>query len=296
MPFRVMNIANFVDGLSCLFDIVRVVNSTRKKVVYQNGDGSTIIHGQDCYEFWERGKVCDNCISSQAVREKRTFTKVEYKGDGVYMVMAAPIKFGDELYVLELLKDITETGIVTGLSGLSSKETNDIIIKLNEKAIRDDLTGVYNRRYINQRLPIDIDYAMKHKEKLAVAMVDIDFFKGINDSYGHTAGDLVLKELSSTIISIIRSNYDWVARFGGDEFFIVLKDFDEELAMEVMGKIKNAVENMVIRFDNHRLNITISIGFCVVDPGTKNFDEIIYEIDTNLKKAKKGSKNRIVAS
>ncbi|WP_313755730.1 GGDEF domain-containing protein [Tissierella sp.] len=291
-----MNIANFVDGLSCLFDIVRVVNSTRKKVVYQNGDGSTIIHGQDCYEFWERGKVCDNCISSQAVREKRTFTKVEYKGDGVYMVMAAPIKFGDELYVLELLKDITETGIVTGLSGLSSKETNDIIIKLNEKAIRDDLTGVYNRRYINQRLPIDIDYAMKHKEKLAVAMVDIDFFKGINDSYGHTAGDLVLKELSSTIISIIRSNYDWVARFGGDEFFIVLKDFDEELAMEVMGKIKNAVENMVIRFDNHRLNITISIGFCVVDPGTKNFDEIIYEIDTNLKKAKKGSKNRIVAS
>lgn len=296
MPFRVKDIGNYLDGLSNLFDIVRVVNPAIKKVIYQNGDGDTIIHGDNCYEFWEKGKSCSNCISSQAIRERKTFTKIEYKGDGVYMVIASPIMFGDDLYVLELLKDMTETGIATGLSGLNVNETNDIISRLKEKTLRDDLTEVYNRRYINHRLPIDIDYAMKHRENLTVIMLDIDSFKEINDIYGHLAGDLVLKELSDVIRSRIRKNYDWVARYGGDEFLIILKNSGQEVAGKVMREIKNDVENMIIRFNNEIINITISIGSCTVEPGTKDFEGIICEVDENLKKAKKGGKNRIVAS
>lgn len=296
MPFRVNDIGNYIEGLSSLFDIVRIVDSNMKKVIYQNTDGERIIHGDNCYEFWERGKSCPHCISTQAIRENKTSTKIEYKGDGVYLVMASPITFGDELYVLELLKDITETGIATGLSGLNIKETNDIITRLKEKTIRDDLTEVYNRRYINQRLPIDIDYAMKHKEKLTVIMLDIDYFKEINDFYGHIVGDIVLKELSDVISSKIRKNYDWVARYGGDEFLIVLKNCSQDVAIKVMSEIKNAVENMTIRLDSDIINITISIGSYTVETGTKDFDGIIYEVDENLKKAKESGKNIIVAS
>lgn len=294
--FRVENVGNYLEGLTGLFDIVRIVNPAINKVIYQNGDGDMIIHGHDCYEFWERGKACDNCISSQALMGKKTFTKIEYKGDCVYMVMASPIIFGDELYVLELLKDITETGIVTGLSGLSTKETNDIISKLNEKVVRDDLTGVYNRRYINQRLPIEIDYAMKHGENLTVIMLDIDYFKEINDIYGHLAGDLVLKELANTISSKIRKNYDWVARFGGDEFIVLLKNSDQEIAIKVIKEIQDAIKNMIVRFNNKIINITISIGSCTVEPGTKDFDGVICEVDKNLQNAKRTGKNRIIAS
>lgn len=290
--FRVYNLQRYLDGISRLFDIVRIVNPITKEVIYKNGFADTIVHRENCYEFWKTGNPCDNCISSQAFKERKNFTKIEYLGDGVYVVIASPIIFGDDLYVLELVKDITETGIATGLSGLSIKETNDIIAELNKKVLRDDLTGLYNRRYINQRLPTDIDYAKKHKERLTVIMLDIDYFKRINDTYGHVAGDLVLKGLSRVLSANIRKDYDWVARYGGDEFIIILKNSDQEIATKVMKEIQDTVENMSIRFDDNEININISIGSSIVNPGEKDFDRIIYEVDENLRKAKDNGKNR----
>lgn len=295
-PFRVNNVGSYLDGLSNLFDVVRIVNPQIKKVVYQNGDEGTIFHSDDCFEFWDTGKECDNCISSKAFAEKKTFTKVEYKGDGVYMVMATPIIFGDDLYVLELLKDISETGVVTGLSGLSAKETNNIIYSLKEKVVRDDLTEVYNRRYIDSRLPIDIEDSKNHGENITVIMLDIDYFKEINDIYGHVAGDLVLKKLTDIISSKIRRNYDWVARYGGDDFLIVLRNSNKEVAMRVIKEIQDTVNNTSIKFGDNSINITISVGSFTAEPGSMDFDEVIYEIDKNLQRAKKSGKNRIIAS
>lgn len=294
--FKVNNIKDFLDGFTNLFDIVRVVEPRRRTVIYQNGYGEPIIHGHDCYEFWARGKPCDNCISSQAYKDKRTFTKIEYVGDRVYIVMTSPITIEDDLYVLEILKDITENGIITGISRLSNIETNDIISELNEKIIRDDLTGAYNRRYINQKLPIDLDYGISHKEKLTVIMLDIDNFKEINDTYGHVAGDLVLKELVRTVSSKIRANYDWIARYGGDEFLIALKKSNEEVAMKVMKEIQKSVENINLRIENETINITISMGSYTVKPMEEDIEMIIHEADKNLKKAKDNGKNMIVAS
>lgn len=294
--FRVYDLKRYLDGFERLFDVVRIVNPISKKVIYQNGNGETIIHGEDCYAFWEKGKACDNCISTRAITEKKSFTKIEYKGDGVYMVISSPIIFGDDMYILEVLKDLTETGIVTGLSGLSNREATDIIARLNEKVMRDDLTGVYNRRYINEKLPSDILYAARSNEKISIIMLDIDYFKEINDMYGHLAGDSVLKEVANIIKSKIRKNYDWVARYGGDEFLIVLKNSGQEVAINVMKEIQNTVKNISVRFENNIVNITISFGSCTVEPGTKNFDEIIYEADENLKKAKKTGKDKIIAS
>lgn len=292
--FKVDDLKEYLEGLKRLFDIVRVVNPISKKVVFQNGYGDSIIHGEDCYGVWKKGEACSNCISSKAIQDKKCFTKIEYLGDGVYIVIASPIIFEDNLYVLELVKDITETGVVTGLNGLNTMEANNIIYTLNEKVIKDDLTGVYNKRHINKRLPIDIDYAKKHREKLTVAMMDIDSFKKINDIYGHMVGDLVLKKIAEAISSEVRVNYDWVARYGGDEFLIVLKNLDETAAMEIMKRIQSTVRKMIIRFEDSIINVTLSIGFHTIDTETENFSRIVSKVDQNLKKAKDGGKNRIV--
>lgn len=127
-------------------------------------------------------------------------------------------------------------------------------------------------------------------------MLDIDYFKEINDIYGHVAGDLVLKKLTDIISSKIRRNYDWVARYGGDDFLIVLRNSNKEVAMRVIKEIQDTVNNTSIKFGDNSINITISVGSFTAEPGSMDFDEVIYEIDKNLQRAKKSGKNRIIAS
>lgn len=295
--FRVRDLEDYLNGLNNIFDIVRIVNPTMKKVVYQNGGGDTIFHGVDCYEFWDKGRTCDNCISVRALQEKKTLTKIEYNGDGVFMVMVTPVVFGDDLYVVEMLKDITETVLTTDLNVKNIIKSNDnIIAELNERIVTDELTGAYNRRFINERLPDDLEYANIKDESISVIMLDIDYFKEINDIYGHIAGDLVLKNLVNIINSNIRKNYDWVARYGGDEFLIVLRNSSNRIAKKIVAQIQFALKNEAIRFRSDKINITISFGIYTVEPRTKTFNEILHIVDNNLIKAKKCGKNRAISS
>lgn len=292
--FNLNDISTYLSALEALFDIVRIVDPSTNQVVYQNLDGYAFVHGERCHEFWKKGKACDNCISTQVTREKNTVTKIEYRNDEVYLVMAAPIVIEECAYTMEFLKNITETGIIGDLVGLSGNEKNNIISELNRKVISDDLTKVYNRRYINQKLPMEMESVRRDKDTLTVIMLDIDCFKEINDVHGHLAGDMVLKELASTVKSKIRNNQDWIARYGGDEFFIILKNADYELTIKMMNEIKDAVENMEVVFNGEILHITISMGSCIVKSAVKDLESILYETDRNLKKAKEDGKNRIV--
>ncbi len=107
--FRVKDLFGYLNGLDNIFDVVRVVDPKIKEIVYQNGESDNIIHGVNCYEYWEKGQACDNCISEKAMKEKRTISKIEYKVDSVYLVMSTPIISGDELYIVEMIKEITQT-------------------------------------------------------------------------------------------------------------------------------------------------------------------------------------------
>lgn len=293
--FRVNDLENYLEGLNRLFDIVRVVDPIKKKILHCN-DGEAIMHGADCYEFWSKGKFCANCISKKAMIEKDTITKIEYYGDGLFLAMASVIEFEDNEYVIEMLKDITEIGMLSNLNCDSMIEIRNRLTELNEKIMRDDLTGVYNRRYINERLPREIHNATVNNEKISVVMLDIDHFKQINDIYGHIAGDLVLKEFIKIIKSKIRKNYDWVARFGGDEFLIVLKNSDKETTNLIIKGIQVALSNNIIRFNNYLIKTTISFGSYTVEPGIVDVDEILYIVDKNLNKAKNSGRNKLISS
>ncbi|MEA4816071.1 MAG: GGDEF domain-containing protein [Lachnospiraceae bacterium] len=195
-----------------------------------------------------------------------------------------------------MVKDITETGITTNLSYKSIKEANNLIFELNAKTIIDDLTGCYNRRYINERLPSDIYNAAVNDEKLSVMMLDIDFFKRTNDTYGHLAGDKVLKELCNVIRTKIRDNFDWLARFGGEEFLIILPNTDINAAYETAERIRSAWESKVVRHERHLIRTTISIGSYTANPGCGSFEKILEMVDKNLYKAKNSGRNRTEAS
>lgn len=288
--FQVKDLEYYLEGLNNIFDIVRIVDPTKKKVI-DSLNLEDVIHGPNCYEFWDKGTYCDNCISKKALDKKETITKIEYAKDRLFLVMATPIEYKNRKYIVETLKEINDMNVMFRLNGVDIEETNQIISELNDKVIRDELTGIYNRRYINRKLPKEIVATKSTNKESTIIMIDIDCFKKVNDTYGYMIGDTVLKELSNIMKSKIRQDHDWVARYGGDEFLIFLKNGDREVANKVIQEINNSLEKKYFTVKNKQFKITISAGISSIGLGNKDFEKVINEADKSLKKEKSISKN-----
>lgn len=161
--------------------------------------------------------------------------------------------------------------------------------KSKKLSITDYLTGAYNKGFITSCLNEEIKASQRTKKKLTVAMIDIDDFKFINDTYGHIYGDYVLKRIVSTIKSNLRQN-DIVGRFGGDEFFIILRDTGKEEGYAMMELIRQKIQEIDWERD---LIVTISGG--VVELESDDLTDLLKKVDHLLYKAKHKNKNLIEA-
>lgn len=124
-------------------------------------------------------------------------------------------------------------------------------------------------------------------------MIDIDYFKLINDKYGHLLGDLVLKDIINIVKDNIRGKSDWIARYGGEEFLILFNDTSKEEAYNLLKGIKSIVENSILKYDDIEINITISIGMASLTNEINDMDKLIRIADKNLYKAKTSGRNCI---
>lgn len=159
-------------------------------------------------------------------------------------------------------------------------------------AEHDGLSGLWNHRIIVDRLKGEVERSRRDDAPLSVILADVDHFKKINDSYGHPFGDRVIKEVSALLQSMVRS-YDWVGRYGGEEFLLVLPGASLEHARERAQQVRRAVEEMVIEDDGRRVPVTISLGVASGLPN--NYDLMIKTADTALYQAKDGGRNMVVA-
>ena len=160
---------------------------------------------------------------------------------------------------------------------------------LRAKVSKDPLTGLYNREYMDEALKEKISYAKQNAQPLSLAMVDIDFFKNVNDTYGHLCGDEVLKDLSRYFVNSLR-NSDIVIRYGGEEFLIIMPFTDEKNASLKMDRIREAIQKST--FCDGKVKVTVSIG--VYQYRGEDQCDFIQKADTNLYKAKKTGRNRVV--
>lgn len=272
-----------------LYDVVRIVDPVKKSVEDKDG---TAVHTH-CYDFWNKGVPCENCVTSRALNENNTFHKIEFKKGIIYLITSCPVQVKGDTYAMELLKDITNTGIIENESIRSEEELEKSIENLNKKLVIDDLTGTYNRRFINERLPAEIFFALMNKTRLSLIMMDVDDFKNINDSYSHMAGDLILKEVSEIMKSSIRINIDWVARFGGDEFLICLNGANEEAALRIAEAIRQRVEKTAVEYNENKIKTSLSIGIYTLDKEDITAEELLRRVDMNMYEAKKMGKNTI---
>jgi diguanylate cyclase (GGDEF)-like protein len=158
----------------------------------------------------------------------------------------------------------------------------------------DGLTQVFNKRYFMETLEREMGRAQRYRRDLSLIMFDIDHFKKINDTYGHLAGDHVLKQLASVIKTRIRRE-DILSRYGGEEFAIILPEIDTHNSTQFAEKIRALIEKAVFRFEDTDIPVTISVGVASVAPDVHEAQEFIRRADAKLYEAKEQGRNRVIA-
>ncbi|MGN7612441.1 diguanylate cyclase [Magnetococcales bacterium HHB-1] len=172
-------------------------------------------------------------------------------------------------------------------------EAKRLMDRLRESALRDALTGLHNRRFLEEYVKTLVAMVKRRKNRLSILMMDLDHFKEVNDTYGHDAGDMVLKKLAKTLEKQVRSS-DLIIRFGGEEFMVILHETGEGSGQEVAEKIRYAVEHLRISIPGAVLRKTISIGLARFPTDSYDFWESVKYADLALYKAKSEGRNQVV--
>jgi diguanylate cyclase (GGDEF)-like protein len=165
--------------------------------------------------------------------------------------------------------------------------------ELDRMSRTDALTGLYNRRHLDEELGRQLSNSDRHQDPLCVLLLDIDHFKKINDSFGHPAGDLVLRAFADLLRSELRAN-DIVGRWGGEEFLVIMPRTDLAGALEVAERLRGATAESAVRAGIWSIGVTVS-GGCVLSTGDQT-DPVLQLADTCLYAAKASGRNRIVTT
>ena len=179
-------------------------------------------------------------------------------------------------------------GIKIALSNLRLREL------MHRQANHDTLTGLFNRRYLDDTLPRELNHARRKNSPISIAMLDIDHFKKFNDSFGHEAGDVILREIGHLFKESLRKS-DIACRYGGEEFVLVLLDSTQEESHGRLDMIREQVKNLQIRYQEKLLGkMTLSIGIVEANGNMLSAEELVTAADKALYAAKHAGRDCII--
>lgn len=167
----------------------------------------------------------------------------------------------------------------------------ELNIELYKEASLDGLTQTYNKTHFKELLTKEISFSKRHETPLSLAMLDIDHFKKINDTYGHQAGDYILATLASITLKNLRKE-DIVARYGGEEFCIILKKTDIDKGYKICEKIRKLIEKKEFTYDKSIIPVTISMGISQLDEQISTNNDFIKSVDAKLYESKENGRNQ----
>ena len=234
--------------LQSVFDIVRLVDPTTYDVLELDEAGVLRNSKQHCSAFWNNDGTCANCTSARAFAQKSTLNKLEFTSTDMYFVVSKYLNLNGTPCVLEMLSRLDEGRWIdaNGTRLLLDRNHDN-----NMDLFLDPVTETYSRRYYET-------YRAHLEGMESIAIIDANRFKQVNDSFGHPAGDAVLREIARSIKNCIRKT-DILIRYGGDEFLLLFPKMSEEILERKMQEISQAVENIRIA-DYPELRLSISIG------------------------------------
>ena len=260
-----------LDRLKGIFDIVRLVDPERTKVLSLSSDGRLQELPGNCHMVWNKSSRCENCISGKALARKDSLNKIEFKDDQAYFVMAKYVEVGGRGCVLEMVAKLSD-GRWLDMGGhrmLLDRGTN-----FDRSVFVDSLTGAYSRRYFER-------FLAESEQVEGVAMIDVDHFKEVNDRFGHLVGDKALQSMARAIQSNLRET-DVLVRYGGDEFLLLMPRIRPEDMEHVLDRLWKAAAAAKVE-GYPELDLSASIGgVCGVHPLT----DAIRQADAKMYKNK----------
>ena len=290
----IMSILRQRDILPNLFDLSRIVEPESGKLVELNC-GALQETKVSCNDVFGSDARCRNCTSLRAHYSNETVVKLEYAGGAVLLILSIPVEIQGRLLVVELAKDITKSMTVDVRDSLFAGEVPSIINKLNKMAATDPLTGLQNRRTLDERLAVSLDNCRQMGLPLSLAMIDIDHFKRVNDTYGHQCGDEVIKGVAGVIKSYVRRDSDFAVRYGGEEILLCLPGVSLSDCRLICARIHTQIEQTAFACEGHSIRVTVSMGVAGLDDDITTAEKLIALADERLYTAKNTGRNKIVS-
>ena len=282
---------------------LKKITHSLKEVIYKQG---LIKQNQSEARQIVQTKMDEFMVHVDSITE--TTTDYQQKIDHYLQAMQTHSQDKSELTQLlnNLLQDTSTTHQKTNesQSGMNNAQSEMRVAKdrisqlesqlaqMSQLVCTDQLTGSLNRRGLDDLLELELQRSRRHKTPLCIAMLDLDNFKRLNDNYGHQTGDQVLIHLVNVIKDTLRT-MDIVARFGGEEFMIILSNTDIQDAVQVVTRVQRELTKRIFMFDDEKLLVTFSAGVALLDE-RENKENLIKRADEALYDAKKMGKNRVV--
>ena len=249
------SMAAVLQQLQGVFDLVRLVDPERAKVLTLHPDGTLEEQAGHCHVVWNKAGRCENCISAKVFTTKKTLNKIEFNGEDAYFVLSRYVEINGRGCVLEMVSKLSN-GRWLDMGG--RRMLLDRSEDFDNSAFMDPLTGAYSRRYFEK-------FLADSEQINGVVVIDVDRFKAVNDSYGHLVGDKALESVSAAVQACLRES-DILVRYGGDEFLLLMPQLRPEGLPLVMDRIQEAVRQA--RVESHpEIRLSISVGgVCGVHP------------------------------
>lgn len=265
-------------GMACMmhilknvFDVVRLVDVGHTCVLSVDEQGKVVDEDHPCYTVWNRENRCENCVSFKAFTQKTQLAKIEFMGEDAYQVISKYVEVEGRACVLELVVRLRKD---MPLSFHGREHLVRSLHQYSQELYLDALTGAFNRRYYEEQF-------CGQDSADGVAVLDVDNFKAINDTYGHPAGDAALRTIVQAIVGCIR-NSDILIRYGGDEFLLVFPDIPEPVFHRRLQEISSAVSDATVP-DHPEMRLSVSVGGVYkMSP----LSDAVYRADTLMYKAK----------
>jgi diguanylate cyclase (GGDEF)-like protein len=237
------------------------------------------------------GDLTARCAHAEGVRNSYLCIPIVAQGETLGVVHFQATDEAPNLDATELSFKTTFAGQVgLSIANLRLREA------LRTQSIRDPLTGLYNRRYLEETLDREVRRAARAAQSLGVLMIDLDHFKKFNDTYGHDAGDAVLRETAQFLAKGIRAE-DFVCRFGGEEFVVILPTADQEITQARAERLRSKMRQLAVMYQGNALGmVTISVGVAEFPQHGTSPRELMAAADAALYQAKRGGRDQVVVA